>query len=122
MWTDSVEAWSPTPAHLVLLEEACRTADRCALLDSLIRGHDEDSGDGGDESGGDSGRSPRITDLLAEVRAQQVALKGLIAELRQGQRQAAGSAGKPGAAATDAGGDVADLTARIAGRRQTAQG
>lgn len=121
MWTDSVEAWSLTPAHLVLLEEACRTADRCALLDRLIEGHDESSGDDEDESCGGSGRSPRITDLLAEARAQQVALKGLVAELRQGQRLAGGMACSP-AANSDAGGSgVTSLSARIAAKRQ-AQG
>jgi hypothetical protein len=107
MWAESVEAWSLTPAHLVLLEEACRTADRCALLDGMIRGYADDPGE-------DEGRSGGVTVLLAEARAQQVALKGLVAELRQGQRQAGGSTGS-----TAVGGSgVTDLSSRIAAKRQ----
>jgi hypothetical protein len=114
MWSESVDAWSLTPAHLVLLEEACRTADRCGLLDDMIRRLVDGSGDDEDGSAG-------ITVLLAEARAQQVALKGIVAELRQGQRQ---TAGKPGSQPESSGGGsgVADLTARIAGRRAQAQG
>lgn len=114
MWSDSVEAWSLTPAHLVLLEEACRTADRCGLLDALIRGYVDDSDS-------EEGRSGGITQLLAEARAQQVALKGIVAELRQGQRQ---TNGKPSSQpeSTAGGSGVADLTARIAGRRAQAKG
>ncbi|MFI0900574.1 hypothetical protein [Streptomyces sp. NPDC020983] len=113
MWADSVEAWSLTPAHLVLLEEACRTADRCGLLDDMIRRLVDGSGDEEDGSAG-------ITQLLAEARAQQVALKGIISELRQGQRQAAGKTGaQPEMSAGGSG--VADLTARIAGRRAQAK-
>lgn len=114
MWSESVEAWSLTPAHLVLLEEACRTADRCGLLDDMIRRQMDGSGD-------DEGESAGITALLAEARAQQVALKGIVAELRQGQRQAGGQSGSQ-SELSGGGSGVADLTARIAGRRAQAQG
>ena len=121
MWSDSVQAWSLTPVHLVLLEEACRTADRCSLLDDLIRDFTDDPGGDEDESGSGSGRSDGITVLLAEARAQQTALKGLVAELRQGQRLVGGMAGSS-AANSDAGGSgVTSLSARIAAKRQ-AQG
>lgn len=112
MWSESVEAWSLTPAHLVLLEEACRTADRCSLLDDMIRRQ-------ADGYGEDEGESASITQLLAEARAQQVALKGIVAELRQGQRQ---SVGKPAAVPELGGSGVADLTTRIADRRKASQG
>jgi hypothetical protein len=72
-----------------------------------------------DGYGEDEGESASITQLLAEARAQQVALKGIIAELRQGQRQ---SAGKPSTVPESGGSGVADLTARIAGRRKAPQG
>jgi hypothetical protein len=113
MWSESVAAWSLTPAHLVLLEEACRTVDRCSLLDDMIRRQVDGTGD-------DEGGSAGITQLLAEARAQQVALKGIVAELRQGQRQAGGAGGS--APESGSGGSVADLTARIAGRRATPKG
>lgn len=109
MWSESVAAWSLTPAHLVLLEEACRTADRCSLLDDLIRREVDDPGD-------DEGGSGGITALLAEARAQQVALKGIVAELRQGQRQAGGQSA--GAGGTAGGSGVTDLGARIRAKRQ----
>jgi hypothetical protein len=122
MWSDSVEAWSLTPAHLVLLEEACRTADRCSLLDDLIRGYTDDPGGDEDESGSGSGRSGGITALLAEARAQQTALKGLVAELRQGQRLAGSQSGARPSVSGDTGGSgVTSLSARIAAKRQ-AQG
>lgn len=117
MWTQSVEAWSLTPAHLVLLEEACRTADRCALLDGMIRNYADGPGGDEDESEGRSGRSGGITVLLAEARAQQVALKGIVAELRQGQRPVGGQSGSTGSSVGGSG--VTDLGARIAAKRQT---
>jgi hypothetical protein len=80
------------PAERVLLEEACRTADRLDTLDRILRG---------DEgvwlrfrSLNDDGSivSVVINNALAEARQQQVALKTLLAELR-----ASRTAGKSGA-------------------------
>lgn len=110
MWRQSVETWQLTPAHLVLLEEACRIADRLDLLDGLICGGSADDEDDGPISGGLAG-------LLAESRQQSVALKGILAELRQGQK----ATGAPERAGAEGKG-VSDLSARIAARRKQASG
>lgn len=70
------------PERRVLLEEACRIADRLDRLDALL------SGDSGSwvrlvEDKGDPERQIVVVDrALAEARQQAVALKQLIAELR----------------------------------------
>ena len=111
MWVDSMAIWSLTPAHTVLLEEACRIADRLDVLDGIIRRWIEPSS----ESEGGSGD---ISGFLAESRQQAGALKAILAEIRQGQHGAA-----PSAAAGEAGGaGVANLSARIAERRKKAEG
>lgn len=125
MWEQSVAAWQLTPAHLVLLEEACRIADRLDDLDRLLRAVSDGFEAGAEESEGRGDVLGRMTGLLAEARAQQVALKGLLAELRQGQRLAGGTVGSPASAdgdSTAGGAGVADLSARIAARRNTAEG
>lgn len=110
MWRESLAIWSLTPAHLVLLEEACRIADRLELLDSILRASSVDVN-------ADSAQFADISGLLAESRSQSAALKALLAEIRQGQR------GAPPASATSAGGaGVSDLSARIAERRAQAKG
>lgn len=124
MWTDSLATWSLTPAHLVLLEEACRVADRCELLDKLIRTALKPPRRPPEESGGDSDGSAGITGLLAESRAQQTVLKGLLLELRQGTRLSAAPVEipEPDAGGTTTGGSgVSDLRARIAARRNRPQ-
>ncbi|UNZ22191.1 hypothetical protein HC362_29680 [Streptomyces sp. 891-h] len=97
MWRESAEAWDLSPAHLVLLEEACRIADRLNKLDGAIR--EADIGD--------------VQALLAESRQQQSTLKGILGELRAGQQKAA----KPPSSSGSGGAGVADLSARIAERR-----
>lgn len=124
MWTESLTTWSLTPAHLVLLEEACRVADRCELLDRLIRKALKTPRRPVDDSGADSDGSGGITGLMAESRAQQTVLKGLLLELRQGTRLSAASADPavPDTSGTTAGGSgVSDLSARIAARRNRPQ-
>lgn len=122
MWFASVAGPALTPGHLVLLEEACRVADRCELLDRLIRGFADSLGDDPDDDGEDSGGSGDVTGLLAEARAQQTTLRGLVAELRQGQRAVGGLAGPSAGSGTMAGGSgVTSLSARIAAKRE-AQG
>ncbi|MEU3281786.1 hypothetical protein [Streptomyces antibioticus] len=111
MWRDSTALWQLTPAHLVLLEEACRIADRLDVLDHIIRRWNEPSGD-------DEGGSGDISGLLAESRQQSTALRGLVAEIRQGQKGVAA----PVAAPTAGGTGVSDLSARIAERRKKTSG
>ncbi|MFB7736176.1 hypothetical protein ACFC08_17680 [Streptomyces sp. NPDC056112] len=113
LWRESLATWSLTPAHLVLLEEACRVADRLELLDSIVRA-------------GLGGVNPDVEDfadiaaVLAESRQQQGAFKALLAEIRQGQKGSAGPASKQGQKAGGSG--VADLSKRIAERKRQAEG
>jgi hypothetical protein len=106
-----------TPAHLVLLEEACRLADRLDWLNSIVlrwvsgvNADDEDDGP----------KSADIQGLLAESRQQATALRGLVAEIRQGLKGSASSS--PAAAESSGGSGVTDLSKRIAERRAKAQG
>lgn len=108
MWRDSLAIWSLTPAHLVLLEEACRIADRLELLDSILRAktaHVEPS----------ALEFPDFAGQLAESRQQSAALKALLAEIRQGQYGASPAAVDPAGGA-----GVADLTAIIARKQAEA--
>jgi hypothetical protein len=114
LWRDETASGSLTPAHLVLLEEACRLADRLDWLNSiLLRACSPVKANDGD----DEGESPAIGPLLAEARQQQTALRGLVAEIRQASK---GSA--PVSAPRSGGAGVSDLSARIAKRRGQASG
>jgi hypothetical protein len=113
LWRDSLSQGSLTPAHLVILEEACRISDRLDLLDSIIRG--QAAGVNAEESNaGDFQR------WLAESRQQSATLKALLAEIRSGS--AASKAPFVKTAAKGAGTGVTDLTSRIASRRKKASG
>lgn len=113
LWEQMTAAGELPPGHLVLLEEACRIADRLDVLDGIIRRWteptDEDEGGSGDISG-----------LLAESRQQATALKGIIAEIRQVQKASGAPSPKSGGKAGGSG--VSDLSAKIAERRRKAQG
>ncbi|MCX4474824.1 hypothetical protein OOK41_31685 [Micromonospora sp. NBC_01655] len=114
------------PAERVLLEEACRTADRLDVLDRILRG-DEDSWMTF-QAMSEDGDVVRVVlnNALAEARQQQVALKQLLAELRQSRAGVvgggrSGTPRRPAASATEGGGGgITDLTARIARRAQPA--
>ncbi|MEV6791258.1 hypothetical protein AB0M87_04485 [Streptomyces sp. NPDC051320] len=108
MWRESLGSWSLTPAHLVLLEEACRTADRLDLLNAIILRSSAEVNSGAAEFAVIAGQ-------LAEVRQQSSTLKTLLAEIRQGQSGAAPAPSVEGKG-------VADLTARIKKRRGQAPG
>jgi hypothetical protein len=99
----------------VLLEEACRLADRLDGLDRLISGTARDWLEIV-ESKGDPERQELVVDkLLAEARQQAVALKQIVTELR------AGAASAPDQPAT--GVSFRDqLAARRAARRADATG
>ena len=122
------------PAEQVLLEEACRSADRLDRLDRMLRG-DEDAWirfHSINEDG--SIVQVVINNLLSEARQQQVAMKALLAELRTsraekpgvsrrgkgGQARTSGSGAQP--AGKEGGGVVADLAAWVAGRRDQTAG
>jgi hypothetical protein len=108
MWRESLAIWSLTPAHLVLLEEACRIADRLEVLDSILRAASR-------EVNQDLAQFGDISGLLGESRQQSAALKALLAEIRQGQYGASPASMDPAGGA-----GVADLTARIARKQAEA--
>jgi hypothetical protein len=100
------------PAVRVLLEEACRIADRLDKLDRLLDG-DADQWVSLVEDRGDPERQFVVIDRpLAEARQQATALKQLIAEIRAAD---GGKVGKPPADGKGVAG-VADLAAFAATR------
>lgn len=114
LWREMTASGSLTPAHLVLLEEACRLSDRLDWLNAILQRacSPVKANDGDDED-----ESPAIGPLLAEARQQQTTLRGLVAEIRQASK------GSVAAAPLKAGGaGVSDLSARIAKRRGQASG
>lgn len=82
LWRQLTDGAELQPAERVLAEEACRLADRLDRLDAILRG-DEDAwmrfrvNEDGTEV------TVTLDKALSEARQQQVALKTLLAELRQ---------------------------------------
>lgn len=82
LWRDLTAAASFNPAELVLLEEACRIADRLDRLDALIRGEDDawmrfrPMNEDGTEI------TVTIDSALTEARQQANVMKQIIAALR----------------------------------------
>lgn len=113
LWDEMTAGGQLPPAHLVLLEEACRIADRLDVMDAIIRRWSEPSED-------DEGGSGDITGLFAESRQQATALKGIVAEIRQVQKASGASSSTP--VKKSGGSGVTDLSARIAARRGQAKG
>lgn len=100
------------PAHLALLEEACRLVDLLDRLDSMIAGREQWV-----TTSQDGDRVVVVVDaLLGERRQTATALRGLLAEVVKGLPKAAAPAGGK------KGGALADLTAKIATRQQGAAG
>jgi len=114
LWDDLTKT-RPEPAARVLIEEACRIADRLDKLDRLLTG-EADDWLGIVEAKGDPDRQELvITAPLAEARQQATALKQLLAELRQATAAAGSSPAEEG--------DVLDqLAAQRARRRADATG
>lgn len=112
LWQDMASA-GLGPAHRVLLEEACRIADRLDRLDAILDGREDwlklDVGDDGSQV------RVSVDGVLAEARQQATTLRGLVAELR---------AALPKATPTPKanGGGLSDLSARIAARRGASTG
>ena len=101
MWTDTLAGTDLGPAHRVLLEEACRMADRLEALDKAIRARGVDFA--------------TIAPLLAESRLQSQALRQLLNEIRQGARTQPASPQEGGAG-------VASIADQVAKRRAKAKG
>lgn len=113
LWRDSLVQAALTPAHLVILEEACRISDRLDLLDSIIRG--AAAGVKAEElNAGDFQR------WLAESRQQSATLKALLADIRSNSAASAAPSSKSADGSGGAG--VSDLSARIAERKRQAKG
>jgi hypothetical protein len=97
LWADFTGEGQPelNPTERVLLEEACRIADRLDRLDRILNG-DEDAWmrlHTANEDG--SIVKVVLNNALAEARQQATALKQLVSELRQ-SRPAAGAGRPPG--------------------------
>lgn len=125
LWAELI-AGNPGPADVVLIEEACRLADRLDKLDAILGGRDRawitiEIPDGG------STAEVIVDKVLSEARQQQIALKQLLGELRQSRAanvtpaRSGKSSQAPSGGASVPGG-VADLTARIAERRAQTTG
>lgn len=115
LWGELAGKDKPGPAELVLIEEACRIADRLDRLDALVRG-DADAWLRFSVSDDGTEVTVVIDKALSEARQQAVALKQLLAELRQ-------SRGSSGAAASGSEVDpVDDLAARRKARIADAAG
>ncbi|NJP33696.1 hypothetical protein [Micromonospora thermarum] len=147
LWRQVLDQGPLTATELVLLEEACRLADRCDRLDAFLRGESREwarfvplVGDGGDSV------VVIIDKALTESRQQALALRQVLGDLA---RARAGATGRPAASAAaprseppppaaavvatgdgqaspaaaaaggPGGGSVADLTARIARKRRS---
>lgn len=92
LWGELTAGQTPDPARRVLIEEACRLADRLDKLDALLTG----SSDAWlrfqvDESGTEV--TVLIDKPLAEARQQQMTLRAIVAELRQGKVEAPSQGG-----------------------------
>jgi hypothetical protein len=124
LWAE-LTADNPGPADVVLIEEACRLADRLDKLDAILGGRDKawitlEIPEGGVTA------EVIVDKVLSEARQQQIALKQLLGELRQSRASTPAKPLRPPQAATSGGtgahSGVADLTTRIAERRAQAKG
>lgn len=111
LWRELTASGEPSPARRVLMEEACRIADRLDRLDALLTG---ESDAWARFTVSDDGAEVTVTvdKALAEARQQQLALRAIVAELRQGQAE------QP----QQGGGILDQLAARRAARRTGAAG
>lgn len=121
LWQDMTSG-GPLPAMaMVLLREACRITDRLDRLHRQLAGEDWLTFEVGD-----SVVVVRVDQALAESRQQATALKQIVAEIRQFAGKGKSGSGKtstPADASTQGkGGGIADLTSRIAERRDGSAG
>lgn len=118
-------------AHRALVEEACRLADRLERLDQILHGDATALAQLVEQVPGGTTYTLVVNSALTEARLHATSLKQLVAELRQASSAATagtppGSPAEPAAAAAPGGGGalagIADLSARIAARRNPAPG
>lgn len=111
LWDELTAGGEPEPARRVLVQEACRIADRLDELDAFLKGTSDawlrfSVSDDGTEV------TVIVDKALSEARQQQMTLRAIVSELRQGQ-----------AAAPATGGGILDqLAARRAARLTNASG
>lgn len=120
LWQDLTKGGPLPSLQATLLIEACRIADRLDKLDARLSGEEREWLE--IQLPEDGSIAVVIVDrALAEARQQAVALKGIVAELRQA---GAGAARKTPVAPKQGGasGSVADLTSRIAARSGSTAG
>lgn len=130
LWEQMTDGVQLSPAERVLVEEACRIADRLERLDSVLAGESDRWMEFKQDLEGGGPVVVYIDRILSEARQQAVSLKQIVGELRQ--LRAAASTGPvqsaqpsrpavPASAADGVGGNgvsgVASLTARIAAKR-----
>ena len=82
LWKAILETNDLDPAQTVMLEEACRTADRLEKLDELLRGEVDSWASLVADIHGDDTYELKIDGALSESRQQQNILKQLLAALR----------------------------------------
>ena len=113
LWRKASADCQSDPLRSVLLLEACRIVDRLERLDRQLRGEDWLRFRAKTEDGAEV--IVYVDRVLAEAREQATALKGIVAELRQ-------AGAKVKAEVPKRTGGIADLTARLAERRNQAKG
>lgn len=113
LWISVLAEEDPGPMGRALLLEACRIVDRLDRLDDQL-----DGGDWLEIETEEGGQLTVVVDkALSEARQQAVALKGVVAEIRQVSRGS--KAAGPSQSSSKGAEGIADLSARIAARRQT---
>lgn len=128
LWREMHKAFSAfNPAELVLIEEACRIADRLDRLNGVLVG-DEDAFAQVRSTGSDGPLVLVVNDAMSEARQQANVLKQIVAALRlpdeesgrrpiQRNNGARGAhAGHSGGRATSGGGTVSAIEAARAAR------
>lgn len=115
LWTELAPHGQAGPGELTIIIEACRIRDRLDKMARLLRGDAQDWLELQEIKGHEGIAEIVIDKSLSEARQQALALKGLLAELRQ---MRGGKLGR-----SSSGGSIADdLAAKRAQRQAGAQG
>jgi hypothetical protein len=92
LWQDMTTAHRFDAGSLVILAEACRTADRCERLDAYLRGRSKEWLTLVDETGTGRVVIVKMDGALREARQQQLALRALLSQLGVGKAATAAPA------------------------------